>query len=454
MTAIFTTSDNNFGVAKWIVNQIPGQGTHTTIASAIASASSGENIFIYPGIYIENLVLKNEVNLVGFTGDGDGPHVSISGKCSFSATGLVTINNIFIQNFGDFALEVSGTFASILTINNCSISVTGALVGISNTSTNSNASINVKNSRLNITNVAAALHNSTSPGSINYSICNIGNSALSPVISNNSSGFVNLSNCYSESRFSTTSVGAFTCGHSVAAINNASFFSSTGTGSAIIEYLTARTGNFSNISIGLGCSADINFCKLVSGSASGIIVGGNVTAYNNFLDNSNINPITGGGTLSYGGNIFDGLSLDVNVATQFPKSLSIPQGGTEFINASWTPTLQFGGSSTGITYSTRTGEYSKICNVVYFTFRIVLTSKGSATGTAFISGLPLAATSTTMCAVRSEQLTFSAFITGEISGSGDVFLVSSTSGGVGLQLDDTNFSNTTTLIVSGFYFTS
>jgi hypothetical protein len=54
----------------------------------------------------------------------------------------------------------------------------------------------------------------------------------------------------------------------------------------------------------------------------------------------------------------------------------------------WTPTLTFGGSSTGITYSTQIGTYARIGNMVYIECLIVLINKGSATGAAQIAGLP------------------------------------------------------------------
>jgi len=54
----------------------------------------------------------------------------------------------------------------------------------------------------------------------------------------------------------------------------------------------------------------------------------------------------------------------------------------------WTPTLTFGGLSTGITYTIRIGRYIKIKNLIFCHGRIVLTSKGSAVGTADIKNFP------------------------------------------------------------------
>jgi len=63
MATIFTTSDNNYGTAKLIVDATAGSGNYTTIAAALAAASSGQTIFIRPGTYTENLTLVAGVNL-------------------------------------------------------------------------------------------------------------------------------------------------------------------------------------------------------------------------------------------------------------------------------------------------------------------------------------------------------------------------------------------------------
>lgn len=51
-------------------------------------------------------------------------------------------------------------------------------------------------------------------------------------------------------------------------------------------------------------------------------------------------------------------------------------------SGTWTPALQFGGATTGITYSTQSGVYVVVGSVCMATAKITLTSKGSATGQA------------------------------------------------------------------------
>ncbi len=59
-------------------------------------------------------------------------------------------------------------------------------------------------------------------------------------------------------------------------------------------------------------------------------------------------------------------------------------------SGTWTPALRFGGATTGITYGTQVGNYVRIGALIWFDCRIILTSKGSATGAATIAGLPFA----------------------------------------------------------------
>lgn len=65
----------------------------------------------------------------------------------------------------------------------------------------------------------------------------------------------------------------------------------------------------------------------------------------------------------------------------------LPVGVTES-SGTWTPVLQFGGASTGITYSAQVGAYIETNHFVWVSLNVTLTSKGIATGLATVSGLP------------------------------------------------------------------
>ncbi len=57
----------------------------------------------------------------------------------------------------------------------------------------------------------------------------------------------------------------------------------------------------------------------------------------------------------------------------------------------WTPVLAFGGASVGVTYGTQIARYIKVGARVTVWGTIILSSNGSSTGSATITGLPVAA---------------------------------------------------------------
>lgn len=130
----FTTSVNNYNTTKWLVNPIAGLGTHTTIATALTSASSGDNIFIMPGTYTENPTLKAGVNLVAYPSDGLDSQVIINGKCSATFTGTCDITGIQLKTNSDFALSITGANATVVNLFNCYINCLNT-TGIDNSGT-------------------------------------------------------------------------------------------------------------------------------------------------------------------------------------------------------------------------------------------------------------------------------------------------------------------------------
>ena len=93
------------------------------------------------------------------------------------------------------------------------------------------------------------------------------------------------------------------------------------------------------------------------------------------------------GTNLTGAEMVTGGMYDVQDNGSYYVLMNSSQGGGI---VSWTPTLGFGGSSTGITYATQTGFAIKIGRIVYMAFDLALTSKGAQAGQAIVSGLPYA----------------------------------------------------------------
>jgi len=60
----------------------------------------------------------------------------------------------------------------------------------------------------------------------------------------------------------------------------------------------------------------------------------------------------------------------------------------DYEEGTWTPDLLFGGGSTGLTYASRSGTYTKIGNRLWGSLALVLSAKGTSTGAVTIGGLP------------------------------------------------------------------
>ena len=70
----------------------------------------------------------------------------------------------------------------------------------------------------------------------------------------------------------------------------------------------------------------------------------------------------------------------------------------------WTPSITFGGGSTGVVYSVQRGSYTRIGNQVTIHARIDLTSKGSSNGDFRVTGLPFVGSSS--AGANSNSVTF------------------------------------------------
>lgn len=287
-------------VAKWIVNPTAGAGgNQTTIAAAIAAASSGDTIFITPGTYTENLTLKAGVNLTAFGCDssqnGTG-HVIISGTCTLTTAGSVTISGIQLQTNSAAFLAVTGTLASIVNLENCYLNCTNA-TGITFSSSSASAAINIKDSRGNLATTGIGLFANSSAGSMVITNCNFGNSGGSTTASTNSAGSVLIG--YTTITFPlSASSTAMINGQTVlveTTAQNATCLTTAGTGISIWSESTFSSGSASAVSIGAGTSVSIYNCNVGS---------------------TNTNAITGAGTLNYSSIIFTNTSSLINTTTQ------------------------------------------------------------------------------------------------------------------------------------------
>jgi hypothetical protein len=97
--------------------------------------------------------------------------------------------------------------------------------------------------------------------------------------------------------------------------------------------------------------------------------------------------LTDAGNLTVTGNFVvgtsgKGIDFSATAGTGTSELLADYEEGT------WTPSVNIGGSSAGITYSTQAGKYTKIGRLVTVEAAIALTSKGVNTGTFVVAGMP------------------------------------------------------------------
>ena len=140
---------------------------------------------------------------------------------------------------------------------------------------------------------------------------------------------------------------------------------------------------------------------------------------------------------------------NTGIGITFPATQSASSDANtldDYEEGTWTPTLAFGGGSTGISYgSRRVGTYTKVGRLVTINCFLTPSNIGSSTGSATITGLPFAQASNLELATGGVMLT-------NISNSGNtaatvdtgqssVVFYSTNTGGTRSALSNSNFSN-------------
>ncbi len=308
-------STNTFGVAKWVVSADATQGTHTTIGAAITSASSGDTIYIRDGSYTENLTLKAGVNLAAFSSNLVTPNVIIIGNATAPATGTVTISGIGLQTNSAALLTLSGTSTAIINLIDCNLNCLNN-TGITFSSSNAAATINIERCYGNIGTTGIALFSQSAIGALNINYTTINNTGNSTTANTQSAGQLTIDSSYIYSPITTSSTTPI-----LKILNSRIDTSATNT--------TCITHGSTNASV-----SNILLSFIASGSASAISVSASATLILSTctISSTNTNTVTGAGTLQYSANNFPskapGTSPGVNVTTLQPK-----QFGTTIVNS-------------------------------------------------------------------------------------------------------------------------
>jgi hypothetical protein len=131
---------------------------------------------------------------------------------------------------------------------------------------------------------------------------------------------------------------------------------------------------------------------------------------------------------------------------QFNGDTAAANALDDYEEGTFTPSVAFGGASTGITYFDRQGNYTKIGRQVTCTMYIAMTNVGSSTGIATIEGLPFTCSnlnrgSVSAIAIRYDNITSTGQLMGNVvQGSTQIGLSSTSVLGADTALNNTNFN--------------
>jgi hypothetical protein len=164
--------------------------------------------------------------------------------------------------------------------------------------------------------------------------------------------------------------------------------------------------------IGINSTSPARKLDVVDSGASGSVIRSRVTTNNGgYLAYEALNSsgtsvfsVTHNGRINLSENIVfaSGQGLDFS-ATANSSGTMTSELLSDYEEGTWTPTVIFGGNSTGITYNAQTGGYIKIGSQVTVWFYLSLSNKGSSTGDSKIASLPFTNSSVPG---RSEGATF------------------------------------------------
>lgn len=267
-------------------------------------------------------------------------------------------------------------------------------------------------------------------------------------------------------------------------------FTSTGLNNTVIGSTTKAAGSFTTIvgtsSVSLGANSGTIGSVILNGSTSGsTTIVPNVAASGTLTLPAATDTLTGKATTDVltnktydtagTGNVFkiNGTSITSisgNTAKVVTATGTLTSGNVSKFDAngnivdatfaytaptSWTPVLNFGGGTTGITYSGQTGSYILIGKFLIAEFTIILSSKGSSTGAATITGLP--ANTASRGLVKLSYFANMSSMTADVSrvdtGSSTITLAVTGAATVA-AMDNTNFNNTTEIRGTATYITA
>lgn len=282
-----------YGVTPLIVATDPANGSHVTLASALAVASTGETVFLRDTV-TENVTLPAGINIAAWSG-GTLNTPTIIGTITCTDAGTRTISRIRLQTNSAALLAVTGSVASRVNLNQCYLNCTNSS-GITFSTSDVSASINIYNCKGDIGTTGIALFAHSSAGTLLLAQSDFTNSGLSTTANTSSAGTLAIRKCTITNPITTSSTNAF--------IAETTVFST-------------EAQNVTALTLGGSSSQEINLSGIASGSASAVSISSATGAiYKTEIKSSNTNAVTGAGTLTFSDVTFNGTSSLMNTTTQ------------------------------------------------------------------------------------------------------------------------------------------
>lgn len=277
MTFTHSLSTGNYGPAKFIVATAVSNGTHTTLASAMAAASAGDTIFLRDSV-TENLTITPGVNIAAWTG-GSANTPAITGKLSMTGAGTSTISGIELITNSDFVIAVTGSAASILNVNNCYINCTNN-TGISHTSSSASSIVFLNNCTGNLGTTGIGVFSGSTAGTFQMGYCgfnNTGNSTTANTCA--STGTYTLNYTSIANPITTSNTAAFSGNNLLivcAAINTTAFTHNSTLGQGALRQSQLLSGTATALSVAASAVIELLHVELDSTNASTISNSGTV----------------------------------------------------------------------------------------------------------------------------------------------------------------------------------
>ena len=183
------------------------------------------------------------------------------------------------------------------------------------------------------------------------------------------------------------------------------------------------------------------------------------------IQNRHADPlaVTGTGSSTIAGPLAVAKSLDLSGAAAgqiaFPASQNASSNANtldDYEEGSWTPGVTFASGTGGITYAVQVATYQKVGNRAHVQAMVQLSSNGTSTGDATLTGLPFTANNTankrSAFAISANNLSgISGAVTCQLLPNATALVLGYLGTGSGVNLNDTTVSDGATFVIGGTY---